>query len=128
MAKPRKEVENLLAQARFDLKNAEKNISVAAYDVAAFLCHQSVEKGLKALFLQSRRQRPPPTHSLHELAQELSAPKSLVEALTLINADYVAARYPDAANGVPALLYTKKMAADRLAAARKIWDWLEKRF
>jgi len=36
--------ERLILQARRDLENARKNIGIAAYEVAAFLAHQSVEK------------------------------------------------------------------------------------
>jgi HEPN domain-containing protein len=122
----RKDVERLLAQARRDLSNAEKNITIQAYEVAAFLCEQSVEKGLKALYAHARRQRPPATHSLIELGQDLSTPKTLAKALATLNMDYVASRYPDAANGVPGELYTKDMADERVAAAREVWAWLEK--
>lgn len=122
----RKEVERLLLQARRDLANAEKILPTEAYEVVAFLCQQSVEKGLKALYTHKRRTRSPATHSLLELAADLSAPKSLSSALATINPDYVTSRYPDAANGVPGQLYTKDMAKGRIEAAREVWAWLDK--
>lgn len=45
-----------------------------------------------------------------------------------LTGDYVTARYPEAANGVPYKVYTKERGAARLAAARKIWEWLDPRF
>ncbi len=126
MAALRKEVERLLVQARRDLANAEKILSTEAYEVVAFLCQQSVEKGLKALYTHKRRSRAPSTHSLIELAADLSAPKSLGNAFATINPDYVTSRYPDAANGVPGQLYTKDMAKQRIEAAREVWAWLDR--
>lgn len=126
MAVVRKEVERLLTQARRDLANAEKILATEAYEVVAFLCQQSVEKGLKALFAHKRRTRSPATHSLLELAADVSAPKSLGEAFAAINPDYVTTRYPDAANGVPGHIYTKDMAKARIAAAWEVWKWLDR--
>jgi HEPN domain-containing protein len=126
MAPLRKDVERLLAQARRDLRNAEKNIDVEAFEVAAFLCQQAIEKALKALYTHARRKRAPATHSLTELGQELSAPKTMTEALATLSPDYVVSRYPDAANGVPGEIYTRRMAEERVAAAKEIWAWIEK--
>lgn len=123
---PRREVERLLTQARRDLENAEKSISIAAHEVAAFLCQQSIEKAMKALYAHKRRTRAPATHSLIELGSDLSAPKTLAKALATINPDYVMSRYPDAANGVPGHLYTKQMAEERVEAAREVWKWIER--
>jgi HEPN domain-containing protein len=97
----RKEVERLLLQARRDLENARKNIGIQAYEVAAFLSHQAVEKYLKAAWIQKKRARPPATHYLREPGQGLRIPKRLAANLRYLNPDYTVAQYPDAANGVP---------------------------
>lgn len=60
----RKEVERLVLQARRDLENGRKNIGIQAYEVSAFLAHQSVEKYLKATWIHTKRRQPPPTHYL----------------------------------------------------------------
>lgn len=125
MAPRRKEVEQLLNQARRDLAGAGKNIEIGWHEVAAFLCQQSLEKGLKALYLHTRKKRAPPTHSLLELGKELSAPAELQEEMNGISPDYVVARYPEAANGVPGEIYTKKMAEQKVAAAKEIWKWID---
>lgn len=57
----RKEVERLILQARRDLENARKNIKIGAYEVAAFLSHQTVEQYLKGAWIQKKRARPPAT-------------------------------------------------------------------
>ena len=42
------EVRRLIKQAKRDLENDRKNISIEGYEVAAFLSEQAVEKYLKA--------------------------------------------------------------------------------
>jgi len=42
----RPEIERLLAQTDHDLENARKNLSIEAYEIAAFLAEQAVEKYL----------------------------------------------------------------------------------
>ena len=125
MAPRRKEVEQLLGQARRDLESARIIMENERFEVAAFLCHQSLEKGLKALYLHTRRKRAPATHSLIDLGTELSAPADLQELMKGMNPDYVVSRYPEAANGVPGETYTKKMADQKLAAAKEIWKWID---
>jgi HEPN domain-containing protein len=121
----RKEVERLVLQARRDLENARKNIGIEAYEVAAFLSHQGVEKYLKAAWIQKKRARPPATHYLRELGQGLKIPKRLAANLRYLNADYTVARYPDAANGVPYELYDEPTARAKVKAAEEVARWAE---
>ena len=121
----RKEAERLLLQARRDLENARKNIGIAAYEVAAFLAHQAVEKYLEAAWIAEKRARPPATHYLRELGQGLRIPKRLLRNLSYLNPDYTVARYPDAANGVPYELYDEEIARAKLKAAGEVVRWIE---
>lgn len=121
----RKEVERLVLQARRDLENARKNIGIAAYEVAAFLSHQAVEKYLKAAWIHRRKARPPATHYLRELGAGLRIPKRLSANLLYLNPDYTVARYPDAANGVPYELYDAQTARAKVKAAQEVARWAE---
>ena len=47
----RKEVEEWWKQALKDLDSAEKNLNIEEFYLTAFLCQQSVEKALKALYI-----------------------------------------------------------------------------
>ncbi|HUO84861.1 MAG TPA: HEPN domain-containing protein [Thermoanaerobaculia bacterium] len=123
----REEARRLLLQARRDLENAEKNISIAAYEVAAFLCHQGVEKYLKAAWIELQRERPPATHSLRDLGAPLGMPENLLSRLRYLNPDYTIARYPDAANGIPYEMYDQSIARSKLAAALEVAEWIESR-
>lgn len=121
-------MDQALAQARYDLDSARKNLGVAAYEVCAFLCQQSIEKAFKALYMDQRRRRPEATHSLTELGKAISAPASLATLIGDLTSDYTRARYAEAANGIPHEVYTKEMAASRIAAAEEIWKWLDRQF
>lgn len=121
----RKEVERLILQARRDLENARKNIEIEAHEVAAFLCHQAVEKYLEGRWIQKKRRRPPPTHYLRELGEGLRIPKRLMAHLLYLNPDYTVARYPDAANGVPYELYNEAIARAKVKAAQEVARWVE---
>ena len=121
----RKEVERLILQARRDLENARKNVGIKAYEVAAFLSHQAVEKYLKGAWIHKKRRRPPATHYLRELGEGLRIPKRLLAHLNYLNPDYTVSRYPDAANGVPYELYDEETARSKIKAAQEVAKWVE---
>lgn len=120
----RTEIERVLKQADRDLDNARKNVGIEAFEVAAFLAHQAVEKRLKAAWMARRRERPPPTHGLTELGDALEVPPKLRRYLVYLNADYTTARYPDAANGVPYEIYDRATAESKVEAAKELFGWL----
>jgi HEPN domain-containing protein len=121
----RKDAERLILQARRDLQNARKNVGIQAYEVAAFLAHQAVEKYLKGAWIHLRRARPPATHYLRELGQGLGVPRRLLGHLNFLNPDYTVARDPDAANGVPYELYDEATARVKVRAAAEVARWVE---
>jgi HEPN domain-containing protein len=121
----RKDAERLILQARRDLENARKNIAIEAYEVAAFLAHQAVEKYLKGAWIHRRRARPPATHYLKELGEGLRVPRRLLAHLLYLNPDYTMACYPDAANGVPYELYDQATARAKVKAAAEVTRWVE---
>ncbi len=118
------EVERLLKQAERDLVNASRNIGIEAYEVAAFLASQAVEKYLKGAWIEIKHEPSPWTHSLTELGDGLGAPASLRAKLVYLNADYTTARYPDAANGIPYEVYDRPTAESKVAAAQELFEWL----
>lgn len=122
----RDEARNWWRQSQADLAAAKDIAKQGHWYLAAFLSHQAVEKGLKALYIVERRESVR-THNLVRLARELDLPDELVEACATLNPDYLNARYPDAPTGVPQENYTEGMAVDRMEKARKVIDWIEKR-
>jgi HEPN domain-containing protein len=120
------EAQRLIKQAERDLENARKNIGVGAYEVAAFLAEQSVEKYLKATWTVVKREAAPRTHSLTELGDGLGVPAERRRHLVNLNADYTTARYPDAANGVPFEVYDRETAEAKVASAEEVLAWLRR--
>lgn len=120
----RPEVERLLKQADRDLENASKNIGIGAYEIAAFLSQQAVEKYLKGAWIHFKKQMAPHTHSLGELGSGLDVPHGLQRNLKSLTPDYTVARYPDAANGVPFEMYDEEIAREKVKMASEVIQWL----
>jgi HEPN domain-containing protein len=109
--------------AEADLESARANVSTGRFYVAAFMAQQSAEKGLKAVWIQRRRELAPKTHNLIELAEGLSVLARFETLLLLLNPLYVTTRYPDAANGPPQQNYNKEIADRLVAHAEEVVAW-----
>ena len=109
--------------AEEDLESAKANVATGRFYVAAFLCQQCTEKELKAVWITRRRKLPPNTHNLVDLAEELSVPSQFETSLLRLNPQYVATRYPDAANGVPSRNYNRELAEGLLRDAEEVMAW-----
>jgi len=117
-----------MAQAEADLKTARDNLVSGNYYVVALFCQQTVEKGLKALYLHQSRAQVPKTHSLPRLAKEVDLPEKFRKAIDLINPSYVFSRYPDLVEDIPAEMYTKESVAEMLAQTEVLFAWIQKQF
>lgn len=122
----REEVKNSLAQAEEDLKTAEILLANERYYASVFFSQQTAEKALKALTIHIRRELPK-THNLVELAEGLEAPFNILEAVKELNPDYITTRYTDAANGIPAKMYSHRSAQLHINYAREIMEWTKEK-
>jgi len=114
-------------QALHDLEMAEKNIEIGGYDVSAFLCHQCVEKLLKAGFILERKPVPK-IHFIDELSKELNIPKELQDKIIDLTVDYTFSRYPDVSEKVPYEEYTEELARKKVAIAKEVLKYFKKRW
>lgn len=121
----REETFNWLSQAKEDYNTAQYNLDGGIYYASVFFAQQAAEKSLKALFIEVNREEPPKTHSMVRLARSLSAPEEIMEAAADLNPEYFSTRYPDAAVGIPAEMYTRKLAERHLRLAEKVVQWVE---
>ncbi|MEM1646697.1 MAG: HEPN domain-containing protein [Ignisphaera sp.] len=125
----REEVEKWLKQALEDLATAKDTIATGHYYASAFWAEQAAEKALKALLISKGRIER--THDLNELLdiikEEMGLPvdeiRNEVSKLTL---HYIISRYPDAANTIPYLLYTKEDAEELVKKAEKVVEWVKR--
>jgi HEPN domain-containing protein len=123
----RPEIERLLKQADRDLGNAQKNVTIQAYEVAAFLAEQAVERYLKAAWVIGKKEPAPHTHALTELGDGLGVPPDLRRHLADLTSDYTVSRYPDAANAVPYELYDETTARTKIRNAETVITWLRQK-
>lgn len=122
----RKEILDWWNQAEDDFDAAEYNFQGEKYYVAAFLCQQAVEKGLKALFLQNKKGEVPQSHSLIYLATNTSVPKRFYSFLRELTPKYVDTRYPDAAVDLPSRIYDNENTGALLENTREVLQWVRK--
>ncbi|UCE13410.1 MAG: HEPN domain-containing protein [Candidatus Heimdallarchaeota archaeon] len=97
----REEVKNWWKRAERDFLSAQKNLSIEEFHLTVFLCQQSVEKGLKALYIHLKKHYFDPTQSLIYLGKEVEIPEQFLSFLRTLNPEFITTRYPDAAFGVP---------------------------
>ncbi|MDD4527740.1 MAG: HEPN domain-containing protein [Candidatus Margulisbacteria bacterium] len=84
--------------SNYDLDTAKAMLETGRYLYVGFMCHQSVEKILKAYFIKNNNGNPPYTHNLLKLATESGCynlfnenQKDLIDQLDPLN---IEARYP----------------------------------
>jgi len=122
----REEVENWWKQAERDLLSARNAFDSKDYYLVAFLCQQAVEKALKALYIEKKKETPGATHSLIFLGRSVEIPERFHGALRRLSPDFVITRYPDAVHGLPYELYDEEIAGERLDLADEVMKWAKK--
>ncbi len=122
----REQEQNWAKQGRRELESAERALSADDFYLVAYLCHQSVEKMLKALILHRRQEPPPHTHSLMRLGALVGIPDEHGGKLRELTPHYMLSRYPDASGEPPYELYTRQKTEAMLKDAREVITWIEK--
>ena len=105
--------------AERDFSSAKKNFKKKIYYVSAFLCQQSVEKGLKALYIK-KYQKLLKIHDLVKLAKNIGADMEILDMCVKLNPIYIETRYPD----VPSS-YNKKDMKELLKDTEKVLKWIK---
>lgn len=108
-----------------DLETARVNIETKRYYASVFFSQQAADKGLKAFYIELKRDFAPKTHNMLEISRELNVPEEVFDAVIELNPEYFVTRYPDAANGVPAEMYTEKKAKFHSEKAEMVIDWVK---
>ncbi len=118
-------VENWINQAESDLESAKYNLQGGKLDVAAYLCQQSTEKALKALYIKNKNELWK-THDLVKLAELVKAPKRIVELCNEINPIYTEDRYPDYSDVIPAKKFKQEEVEDFFNKSKEVIKWIKK--
>lgn len=120
-----------LDSARYDLQTAKAMLETHRYLYVGFMCHQTIEKALKAaLVARKPDEELPYIHKLSRLAnlsglaQEMSeAQLSLLDLLSPLN---IEARYPLHRERLLATL-SQARCRDMIAETEVLFQWIEKK-
>lgn len=112
--------------SEYDLKVAESLFEKGHYLYVGFMCHQSVEKMLKAVYVKRHDAVPPYIHKLDKLIEltGLKLPEDkldLIDELTPLN---IQARYPAYKEAIYRLI-DKEKAKGILSRTGDVISWLK---
>ena len=96
------------------------------YSYALFFGHLAVEKILKCLYVDNRKEHAPPIHNLQRLANltGLSIDEDRAEKLILISSFNIEARYPDIKRSFREKC-TKEFTLEQVRIIKEIYKWLK---
>lgn len=115
--------------SEYDLKTAEVMLAGERYLYVAFMCHQAIEKILKAHYVKTLNSMPPYTHSLSHLISKCQFRETLSaeqEAfLTRLEPMNIEARYPTHKEQLFRSL-SKQVCSDLLIQTRELQGWIKR--
>ncbi len=114
--------------AEYDLETAKAMYNTKRYLYVGFMCHQVIEKGLKAIIAKSKATMPPKSHHLIKLA-ELSKIWYLLsqehqDFLYLLNPLNIEARYPSYKNDIADSL-NESRCHEYLNKTEELFCWIK---
>ena len=114
--------------ANYDLETAEAMYQTGRWLYVAFMCHQVIEKTLKAYWCSTQPDDPPYTHNHKRLAsgcglydQMSNEQKSFIETVTNFN---IEARYPEDREALSQML-TKQTCEKMIDETKHIQKWIK---
>lgn len=118
-----------LKQADYDINTAEFMCDGGRFFYAVFMCHLSVEKALKGLYLQKTGRLPPKTHNLvYLLNQTAIKPKDETgKFIAKLNEANIATRYPEDIDKLQKD-YTAIVTKDILGKTKELLEWIKKQY
>ena len=123
----RKEVQNWLDSARYDLETAGHLFRAGSYIYTVFMCHLALEKVLKAKVEEITGEEPPKTHDLKYLVElaGLSLNEDMKDILLGLSNVSVVTRYP---RDFHAMLkdFSQEKAEFILSKATEVFQWIER--
>lgn len=118
------EISDWIKQAQVDLGTARYNLQGKIYYASAFFSQQSVEKALKAYYIQEKNTIKK-THSVSSLAKELKLPKELLSKIIELEEIHRTARYPGISQKIPSEEIEEEDAINFCNIAQEVLKWIE---
>ena len=121
--------EEWLKQADYDMGTADAMFRSGRYFYAVFMCHLSIEKSLKSLYVKVVDDIPPKTHNLLYLLNKIGKKpeQALEKFMTKLNIASVATRYPDDLAKIQAA-YTADITKDMITKSKEVLAWVKTQF
>lgn len=116
-----KPVEEWFLQSEYDFATAEYMFSGGRYFYAVFMCHLSIEKAMKGLYTQIKKDQPPKLHNLKYflLKLGLDLPEDCKDFIIEINDEGTATRYPESLNSIKNE-FPKETVSETIERTRKV--------
>lgn len=123
-------VEYWVEGAEYDLDTARAMLETGRHLYVGFMCHQVIEKMLKACFVNATGQIPPYTHNLELLARKSSLDKLMngeqQDFLRRLEPLNVESRYP-ADRELLAKALTPEKCRTILTGTEEMFEWIRQR-
>lgn len=115
--------------AEYDLVTAEAMLKTKRYLYVAFMCHQVIEKTLKAYYVFLKNKIPPYIHNLSTLSKKSGLYEKLSEEqkdfIDFVDPLNIEARYPSYKNMLSKTM-TKQKSKEILENTKELKIWIEK--
>ena len=114
--------------ADYDFETAEAMLNSKRYLYVGFMCHQAIEKILKALFVKTIQEIPPKIHSLSILIKKIGIENDIYSQFSLtidkLEPLNIEARYPTYKDELTKLL-TKDYCLEIINETRLLLTWIK---
>lgn len=114
--------------AEYDLATAKSMLKTKRFLYVGFMCHQVIEKGLKACYVYLKKELPPYSHNLTQLAEKSGVIRKMSEQqlnfLDVLQPLNIEARYPSYKEKLLQTL-NKKRCKQILKETRELYHWLK---
>lgn len=119
-------IEFWIKSAKDNLKTAKAMLISKRWNFAMFMCQQTIEAFLKAIYIHKKGERPPYIHKLPKLADlaGLEMPEDIDIKILKIDAHYIKARY--FADRFNRQIYNKKKATSLVDDTEEVFKWLQR--
>jgi len=123
----RKDTNNFIKSAEYDLNTAEFMLKSRRYIYVIFMCHLSLEKMLKAITTEITQKISPKSHNLIYLLKlgNIQLPSELFNFIAKINNASIITRYPEDFSKILEA-YPKSVAEEYLSKTKEIHKCLKK--
>lgn len=116
--------------AQYDLETAEVMLNGKRYLYVGFMCHQAIEKALKACIWALKGLEPEYTHALARLLRSSGlteqVPKHLTDIIDVLEPLNIEARYPTDKDKLMRSL-SHGRSEEILAQTKELYGWIKKK-